>query len=128
MTEAGRSVNALTRDVIGAAIRVHRELGPGLLERVYVECLHDVLREEGVAAGREVTVPVRFEGEPLDARYRIDLLVEDRVVVEAKACEELNPVHRAQILTYLRAADADVGLLMNFHSAKMIDGVHRFVG
>lgn len=118
----------MTRDVIGAAIRVHRELGPGLLERVYVECLHDVLREEGVAAGREVTVPVRFEGEPLDARYRIDLLVEDRVVVEAKACEELNPVHRAQILTYLRAADADVGLLMNFHSAKMIDGVHRFVG
>lgn len=126
-SRADRSLNALTRDVIGAAIHVHKELGPGLLEKVYVESLEQALEDRGFEVGREVVVPATFEGRQLDAHYRLDLVVEDRVVVEVKACRELAPVHRAQLLTYLRATELPVGLLMNFHTAKLVEGLRRVI-
>lgn len=122
-----RSVNAITRDVIGAAIHVHSELGPGLLEGAYRDCMVHVLEGNGLDVAREVVVPARFEGERLDVHYRMDLVVEETVPVELKACEEIRPVHEAQLLTYLRLGDYPLGLLINFHTAKLVDGVSRVI-
>jgi GxxExxY protein len=127
MSVDDRSVNALSRDVIGAAIEVHRELGPGLLESAYADCLQEAVREAGLGVSQEVEVPARFRGRRLDARYRIDLLVEDALVVEVKACEEVKGVHKAQLLTYLQMTDASVGLLINFSVPKLVDGVTRLI-
>ncbi len=118
-------LNKLTHTIIGAAMRVHSELGPGLLESAYVTCLVHALEDEGLEVAREVVIPARFGGDELDAYYRIDLIVEDEMVLEVKACKQIHPVHRAQLLTYLRMTDRRLGLLLNFHVAKMIDGVHR---
>ena len=117
----------LTARIIGCAIEVHRELGPGLLESIYEECLCVALTQAGMAVRRQVELPVIFRGVRLEAAYRIDLLVESRVVVEVKACERLMPVHEAQLLTYLRLAECRVGLLMNFHSALLRDAIVRRV-
>lgn len=125
MEEPGPSLNALSRDVIGAAIEVHKSLGPGLLESAYVTCLEDVLEEEGLSVAREVAIPARFQGRALDAYYRIDLLVEEELVVEVKASEELHPVHESQVLTYLKMVDAPLGLLINFHVPRLVEGVKR---
>lgn len=122
-----RSLNATTRDVIGAAIRVHKELGPGLLERAYRDCMLRVLEDEGLDVSREVVVPATFEGDQLDVHYRMDLIVEDTVPVELKAIETIHPVHESQLLTYLRLGDYPVGLLVNFHVAQLLDGVHRVI-
>ena len=117
----------LTARIIGCAIEVHRELGPGRLESIYEECLCVALTQAGMAVRRQVELPVIFRGVRLEAAYRIDLLVESRVVVEVKACERLMPVHEAQLLTYLRLAECRVGLLMNFHSALLRDAIVRRV-
>lgn len=93
--EPDRSLNALSRDVIGAGIRVHKELGPGLLERAYRECLAEALQEDGFDVTTEVVVPVRFEGRELDAYYRADVVVNNEIVVEVKAVDEVLPVHGA---------------------------------
>ena len=119
--------DALTARIIGCAIEVHRELGPGLLESIYEECLCVALTQAGMAVRRQVELPVFFRGVRLEAAYRIDPLVESRVVVEVKACERLMPVHEAQLLTYLRLAECRVGLLMNFHSALLRDAIVRRV-
>jgi GxxExxY protein len=113
--------------VIGLAIEVHRHLGSGLLESAYEECLCVELTEANIAYQRQVPVPIVYKGTRLDCGYRIDLLVDQCLVVEIKAIERLMPIHSAQILTYLRLSGHKVGLLMNFHAIVLKDGLRRFV-
>jgi GxxExxY protein len=115
----------LTREIIGAAIEVHRRLGPGLLESSYEQCMCYELSERGLKAVRQLSLPVRYKDVLLDAGYRIDLLVEDRVIVELKAQKELCDVDKAQLLTYLKLSGKKVGLLINFHVAVLRDGLIR---
>ena len=113
--------------IIGAAIRVHSTLGPGLLESAYETCLIYELEKQNLPARRQVLVPIRYEGLKIDNGYRIDLLVGDRVVVELKAVEAILPVHRSQLLSYLRLGGFKLGYLLNFHVTRMRDGVVRMV-
>ncbi|MBN8599152.1 MAG: GxxExxY protein [Planctomycetes bacterium] len=115
----------LTREIIGGAIEVHRALGPGLLESVYEECLAHELTERGLRVARQVPLPVVFKGKRLDCGYRIDLIVNDLVILEIKAIERVLPVHEAQLLSYLKLSGKKVGLLLNFHVPYMRDGVLR---
>lgn len=118
-------VNELTYEIIGAAIEVHRALGPGLLESTYRECLCRELALRSINFRRECGVPLQYKGIHLDCGYRCDLLVADLVVVEIKAVEALAPVHDAQLLTYLRVGGWKVGLLINFNVLVLKDGIHR---
>jgi GxxExxY protein len=120
-------INEITDRVIGAAIEVHRHLGPGLLESAYEECLCYELSRTGLRFERQVPLPVEYKGLRLDCAYRLDLLVEGVVLVELKAIEELLPIHKAQVLTYLRAARKQVGLLINFNVEVLKNGVSRIV-
>jgi len=120
-------LNELTYRTIGAAIEVHRTLGPGLLESTYRECLCRELSLRGISFRRECALPLKYKGIRLDCGYRIDLLVADLVVVEIKAIETLAPVHDAQLLTYLRVGGWKVGLLINFNVVVLKDGIHRRV-
>jgi GxxExxY protein len=117
----------LTARIIGAAITVHKALGPGLLESAYHSCLKFELASEGLSVDSEVPVPLDYRGHRLDCGYRIDLLVERRVIVEVKAVERLQPIHEAQLLTYLRLAGKSIGLLLNFNSPYLRDGIKRMV-
>ncbi len=117
----------LTRRIIIAAIEVHRALGPGLLESLYEECLCCELKYQSIAYRRQVTLPVTYRDIRVDGAFRMDIVVERSVVVEIKAVERLAPVHEAQLLTYLRLSGLRVGLLMNFHSAVLKDGLRRVV-
>ena len=118
---------AVTDIVIGAAIALHRELGPGLLESTYEACLVYELTERGVAVERQKSLPVNYRGVRIDCGYRIDLLVGNEVVVELKAVEGVMPIHEAQLLTYLRLSGLHVGLLLNFNVLLMKDGIRRMV-
>ncbi len=120
-------VNELTYEIIGAAIEVHRELGPGLLESTYRECLSRELSLRDISFRKECGLPLQYKGIRLDCGYRVDLLVADLVVVEIKALEALAPVHEAQLLTYLRVGGWKVGLLINFNVLVLIDGIRRRV-
>jgi GxxExxY protein len=115
----------LTEEIIGAAIEVHRFLGPGPLESVYEECMCHELRLRGLGFERQVGLPVRYKGVPLDVSLRMDLVVERLVVVELKSIERILPVHEAQLLTYLKLSGFKVGLLLNFNVALLRDGVLR---
>ncbi|MFN8641079.1 MAG: GxxExxY protein [Candidatus Binatia bacterium] len=116
-----------TVGIIGAAIDVHRELGPGLLESVYEECLAVELGARGLPYVRQQAVPLRYKGRSIGTDLRIDLLVADRVVVELKAVEKLLPIHEAQILTYLRLTGKEIGLLINFNVPLLKGGIRRFL-
>ncbi len=116
-----------TEPIIGAAIEVHKQLGPGLLESTYEECLCHELHLRGIQFRRQIDLPVTYKGLKLDCGYRLDLVVEDTVVVELKAVEQLLPVHEAQLLTYLRLAGKPVGLLINFNVPLLKDGIRRRV-
>ena len=116
----------ITAGIIGAAIEVHRHLGPGLLESSYEECLAWELRQAGLEATRQVKLPLLYKGLTLTSTYRIDLLVERSVVVDIKAVDKLVEVHSAQVLTYLRLAKLEVGLLINFNSPVLHRGIKRF--
>lgn len=118
-------IERIAHQVIGCAIEVHRILGPGLLESVYTECLHRELRSHGLRAERERRVPIIYKGEQLDQILKIDLLVENRVVVEVKAVEKLAPVHEAQVITYLKLTGCPAGLLANFNSVLLRNGLRR---
>ena len=118
--------DALTGRIIGAAIEVHRALGPGLLESAYRTCLAEELALRGLAFKRELPLPVQYRGRTLDSAYRVDFVVEG-VVVEVKAVEQLMPVHRAQVQTYLRLTNLPCGLLLNFNVPTLKDGVTRLV-
>lgn len=117
----------LTDRTIGLAIEVHRTLGPGLLESAYEECLCYELSTAGLAFRRQVHLPVVYKAVRLDCGYRMDLVVEETVVVELKTVERLAPVHDAQLLTYLRLSGYKVGLLMNFNTPVLRDGIKRLV-
>ncbi|HFE32627.1 MAG TPA: GxxExxY protein [Gammaproteobacteria bacterium] len=117
----------LSGNVIGAAIEVHRIIGPGLLESAYQECLVHELRLRGLSVECEVPICVDYKGLVLGHAYRADLLVEGRLIVELKTVEQINPVHKAQLLTYLRLLKKPLGLLINFNTAVLKDGVCRVV-
>lgn len=118
--------NELTHTIIGAAIEVHRQLGPGLLESAYEECLARELAVRGLRFERQKAVPVVYKDVKLECGYRMDLLFEDRIVVELKSIEAFAPVHEATILTYLRLSWRSLGLLINFNVAILKDGIRRY--
>ena len=117
----------LTHEIRGAAIEVHRELGPGLLESAYEECLCRELSLRGVAFRRQVSLPVTYKGIKLDCGYKLDIVVEEKIVLELKSVQQTTPLHEAQLLTYLRLSGKKVGLLMNFNTVLMKDGIKRMV-
>jgi GxxExxY protein len=117
----------LTEQVIGSAIEVHRCLGPGLLESAYEECLAWELSHVGLKIQRQVPLPVVYKEVRLDVGYRLDLVVEKRLIVELKTVEKLLPIHQAQLLTYLKLSGLKTGLLLNFNSAVLKDGITRMV-
>lgn len=117
----------ITERIIGCAIEVHRHLGPGLLESAYEECLNWELIQSGFKVDRQKPVPVVYKDIKMDCGYRIDLLVENLIVIELKSVEALNPVHEAQILTYMKFAEKSVGLLINFNVTLLKNGLRRFV-
>jgi len=117
----------LTGQIIGAAIEVHRVLGPGLLESAYEECLCHELEMRGIAFRRQVVLPVEYKGLLLSCGYRLDVVVEDQVILELKAVEKLMPIHDAQLLTYLKLSGKRVGLLINFNVELLKHGIVRKV-
>ena len=120
-------LNKLSNEVIGAAIEVHRDLGPGLLEMTYELSLQHELQLRGCASERQVILPIKYNELVVPEAYRIDLLVENLLVVELKTVASLLPIHSAQILTYLRMSNKQLGLLINFHSVLLTDGIKRLV-
>jgi GxxExxY protein len=124
---AAMTDNDITHEIIGAAMEVHKRLGPGLLESAYEECFAHELRLRNLKVDRQVGVPVVYKETKLECGYRIDLLVEGRIVVELKSVESIAPIHEAIILTYLRLSGHKIGLLINFNVAVLKDGVRRFI-
>jgi GxxExxY protein len=120
-------VNRITGIIITAAMKVHSQLGPGLLESAYEACLLHELRKQGLSVANQVGLPVVYDGEKIDLGYRIDLIVEGLVIVEIKCVEAIHPVHQAQLLSYIRLSGKNVGLLINFHVAHLRDGIKRMV-
>jgi len=119
--------NDISGAVVDAAMKIHSALGPGLLESAYAVCLKHELIKRGLKVASEVPLPVVYDGVRLEAGYRLDLVVEDTVVVELKAIEALAPIHQAQIISYLKLSGKPIGLLINFHSLHLKDGIKRFV-
>lgn len=119
--------DGITGVIIGEAIAVHRELGPGLLESTYGKCLASALARRGLKVERQVRLPLVFRGEQLEGAYRLDMLVEDRVVVELKTVAAFEPVFLAQMMTYLKLSGCQVGLLINFNVVRLKDGIRRVV-
>lgn len=119
--------NEISKKIIGAAIEVHKQLGPGLLESSYEICLAYELKQLGLSIQTQVALPVVYKEVKLEAGYRIDILVENKVIIEIKAVEALADIHTAQLLTYLKLKDLKLGLLINFNSLRVIDGVKRIV-
>ncbi len=121
------SFNDTTGPILAAAIEVHRTLGPGLLESTYSECLQFELAARSLRYVTQHRLPLVYKGKPLDTSYRVDLIVEECVVVEVKSVTVIQPVHHAQILTYMKLTGCPAGLLINFDVAKLMDGVKRFI-
>ena len=119
--------DALSNRVIGLAIEVHRELGPGLLESAYEQCLAYELMCAGIPHRVQAPMPVIYKGIQIDCGYRIDVFVDDSLIVELKSAQALLPIHEAQLLTYMRLANVSTGLLINFKVAKLVDGVTRLM-
>ncbi len=117
----------LSNRVIGCAIEVHRELGPGLLESAYEQCLAHELRRNGIPFQLQHPQPVQYKDIRLDCGYRIDILVENKLILELKSVEEIKGIHEAQLLTYMKLAGVKIGLLINFNNTKLKDGIKRFV-
>jgi len=120
-------INSITEKVIGCAVEVHRALGPGLLESAYEECLCYELSQTGLKFQRQVELPIAYKGVNLDCGYRMDVVVEDSVIIEVKAVERLISIHEAQLLSYLKLYDKKVGLLLNFHVPVLKSGIKRVV-
>jgi GxxExxY protein len=120
--------DAVGRQIIDAAIKVHRALGPGLLGSSYEVCLEHELNSRGLRVARQVPVPIVYEGIRLECGYRLDLVVNGEIVIEVKSVEMLLPLHTAQVLTYLRLSGARQALLLNFNSVKLMDGLRSFLG
>ncbi len=120
-------LEGLSGKLIGAAIEIHRELGPGFLESVYEECLCQELARMGIACRAQIYVPLFYKGTRLKSKHRIDLLVENQIIVEVKSVEKILLVHECQLYSYLRAAQKTVGFIFNFNTPLMKDGIHRRV-
>ncbi|MEO8066581.1 MAG: GxxExxY protein [Flavobacteriales bacterium] len=127
MTDRRLKHDELSELIIKAAIEVHRELGPGLLESIYEMCLAHELREQGIPVLQQMAVPIIYKGVRMPNDLRLDLLVDERIIVEVKAVEEFHPVHQAQLLTYLKLTDKRVGLLLNFNSPILVKGIKRMM-
>ena len=119
--------NEVSEKIIGCAIEVHKSLGPGLLESAYLECLFYELQSIGLKVEKQRALPLVYKEIKLDAGYRLDLIVEDKVIIEVKSVEALNDVHVAQVLTYLKLSGCKVGLLMNFNVLRLVEGLKRLV-
>ena len=122
-----REINMLSNQIIGACIEVHKILGPGLLESAYEECLCHELFLRNISFARQMIVPIEFKGLKLNNGFRLDILVENKVVIELKAVEDLEPIHSAQLYTYLKLTGLHLGLLANFNVALMKDGIRRVI-
>jgi len=119
--------NEISEKIIGCAIQVHRELGPGLLESSYEECLHFELLQSGLFVEKQKALPLVYKEVKLDCGYRLDMMVENKVIIEVKSVEMLNDIHLAQVLTYLKLSKCKLGLLMNFNVVLLKDGIKRVV-
>ncbi|EPR74196.1 hypothetical protein ADIWIN_0773 [Winogradskyella psychrotolerans RS-3] len=117
----------ITENIIGAAIEVHKELGPGLLESAYQDCLFYELKVLGYSVQKEVSRPIIYKDITLDHGYRIDILVENKIVIELKTVEKFTDVHTAQILTYMKLGDYPIGLLLNFNTKLLKNGIKKFI-
>jgi GxxExxY protein len=120
-------INKLSSHIIGAAIEVHKNLGPGLLESVYEQCLCHELEARNLLFDSQKPLPVVYKGKNLDCGFRLDIIVEDLIIIELKTCERLEPIHTAQLLTYLKLSNLNLGLLLNFNVPVMKDGIVRVV-
>jgi GxxExxY protein len=120
-------LNKLSSKIIGAAIEVHQILGPGLLESAYEECLCKELNLRDISYERQKILPLEYKGDKLDCGYRLDVVAENSIILELKACEEIEPIHKAQLLTYLKLSKLSLGLLLNFNVPLMRDGIVRIV-
>jgi len=120
-------INQITEKIIGCSIEVHKQLGPGLLESAYEECLYYELKSIGLNVKKQLALPLIYKDIKLDAGYRIDLLVENKVIVEIKSVDALAEIHKAQLMTYLKLADIKVGLLLNFNVVRLKDGIVRWI-
>ncbi|MCC6679462.1 MAG: GxxExxY protein [Phycisphaeraceae bacterium] len=125
--EVSQSDEELTRRIIGAAISVHQALGSGLLESAYEACLAAEFHHLGIHYERQLPLPVHYRGVAVDCAYRLDFLVEQRVIVELKSVDRIEPIFQAQLLSYLRLADKPIGLLINFNVTRLVNGVKRLV-
>lgn len=119
--------NELSSIIIGAAIEVHNALGPGLLESVYEECLIQELKMIGLEVKEQVVLPITYKGTQIQSKLKVDLIVQDKVIVELKAVQELSPIHAAQLLTYLKISNQRLGLLINFNELKIKNGLRRII-
>jgi GxxExxY protein len=119
--------NKITEIIVGSAIRVHKELGPGLLESTYLHCLNYELTEEGLRTQPQLALPLTYKDIHMECGYRIDMLVEGKVIVEVKSVETLKDVHIAQLLTYLKLTNIKIGLLINFNVPKLVNGIKRLI-
>ncbi|GAV20063.1 hypothetical protein MMIC_P1025 [Mariprofundus micogutta] len=126
-TQSSAELNQLSQKTLDAAFRVHSALDPGLLESTYEHCLCYELTKKNISATRQVQLPVVYDGTKIDAGYRIDLLIEDKIIVEVKATESLLPIHEAQLLIYLKLANKQLGLLINFNVRSLKHGIKRMV-
>jgi GxxExxY protein len=122
-----KEINQITGDIIGAAIEVHRQLGPGLLESAYQICLGHEMSLRNLSYERELSLPINYKGLQLDCGYRLDFLVEQSVIVELKAVEKLQPIHEAQLLTYLKVLGCKIGLIINFNVPVLKQGIKRMI-
>lgn len=120
-------INQITEKIIGCSIEVHKQLGPGLLESAYEECLYYELKSMGLNVKKQLALSLIYKDIKLDAGYRIDLLVENKVVVEIKSVDALAEIHKAQLMTYMKLADIKVGLLLNFNVVRLKDGIVRWI-
>lgn len=121
------TINDLTGKVIGAAIEVHKILGPGLLESTYEECLAYELKERNILFQRQKELPVIYKNEQLDCGYRLDFIIENKLILELKSCDSIKPIHEAQLLTYLKLSNNQIGLLINFNVSVLKDGIKRMM-
>jgi len=126
-TQSFTELNLLSQEVLDAAFRVHTALGPGLLESAYEHCLCYELGKHKIEVCRQVQLPVVYDGVKIDAGYRIDILVENRIIIEIKAIDRLLPIHEAQLLTYLKLANKQIGLLINFNVRSLKHGIKRMI-
>jgi len=122
-----QKAHRLSREVIGAAIEVHREKGPGLIESIYEKCLMRELELRGIPAVNQLVVPVEYKGFRFDEPLQLDVYVDDCLIVELKAVQQVLPIHKAQLLSYMKLLDAPLGLLINFHEMALKDGIHRMI-